>query len=205
MLEWFTGPTRAAGRFSLKLAGKGGAFVLRRLARFLGSAFLEDIAQFLTEFEGVIGGFRDRARDVFALLRSPRVAFVLIASPAPLAIDEAIAFQERLARSEMRPRAFIVNRVHPAGAPRTADELDDAFAHRPELRDFSREERHAASAVLAENDRDLAGLAGADALEVERLRRACGGVTPILEVPFLSSDVHDTEGILQIERSLFPG
>src|SRR5262245_26969069 len=41
-IQWFIKPYLAAGRFSLKALGLGASFVLRRLARFVGSAFLED-------------------------------------------------------------------------------------------------------------------------------------------------------------------
>ena len=59
----------AAGRFSLKAVGMGAAFVLKRLARFVGSAFLDDMAQFFVEFNAILGGFKERAREVFELLR----------------------------------------------------------------------------------------------------------------------------------------
>src|SRR5262249_27250583 len=45
-IQWLTKPYLAAGKFSLKAVGMGAAFVLRRLARFVGSQFLEDMAQF---------------------------------------------------------------------------------------------------------------------------------------------------------------
>src|SRR5439155_843909 len=35
-IQWFIKPYMKAGRFSLKLIGRGGAFVLKRLGRFVG-------------------------------------------------------------------------------------------------------------------------------------------------------------------------
>src|SRR5262249_20266141 len=152
------------GRFSLKLLGRGGAFVLRRLARFVGSRFLEDIAQFLAEFNEVLGGFRQRAQEVFALLRSPLVAFVLVASPEPLAIDEAIFFYERLRGSQMPLGAFIVNRVHPVSGPAPgAEELASRLARRPELSGISAEELARSARVLRENYEHLETLGRVDA------------------------------------------
>src|SRR5256885_93842 len=58
-IQWFVKPYLAAGKFSLKAVGMGAAFVLRRLARFVGSQFLEDMAQFFVEFNTVLGGFRE--------------------------------------------------------------------------------------------------------------------------------------------------
>src|SRR5436305_1109291 len=43
-IQWLVKPYLSAGRFSLKAVGMGAAFVLRRLARFTGSGFLEEMA-----------------------------------------------------------------------------------------------------------------------------------------------------------------
>ena len=40
------------------MLGRGGSFVLTRIAKFVGSDFLEDMAQFFVEFNEVMGGFR---------------------------------------------------------------------------------------------------------------------------------------------------
>ena len=45
---------------------------------------------------------RQRARDVYQLLRKPEVAFVLVCSPDPPSIDDALFFHDRLAKSAMR-------------------------------------------------------------------------------------------------------
>src|SRR5581483_8666685 len=113
-IQWLVKPYLQAGRFSLKAVGMGAAFVLRRLARFVGSAFLEDMARFFVEFNAILGGFRERAREVFELLRGRDVGFVLVSSAEPLSIDEAAYFHDRLVASQMPLGAFVVNRVHHA-------------------------------------------------------------------------------------------
>src|SRR3954447_1391420 len=60
-IQWMVKPYLAAGKFSLKAVGMGAAFVMRRLARFVGSAFLEDMARFFVEFNTILAGFRERA------------------------------------------------------------------------------------------------------------------------------------------------
>jgi anion-transporting ArsA/GET3 family ATPase len=76
-VEWFVKPLKAPGSFSLKMVGVGGSFVLKRVAKFVGSQFLEQMAQFFVEFNDVLAGFRERARDVEALLRDDKLGFVL--------------------------------------------------------------------------------------------------------------------------------
>src|SRR5262249_38193965 len=41
-VEWFVKPLKSTGSFSLRLVGAGGSFVLKRIAKFVGSKFLED-------------------------------------------------------------------------------------------------------------------------------------------------------------------
>jgi len=80
-VEWFRKLKGERGsRWSV--VGKTGAYVLKRLAKFVGSKFIDDIGVFFTEFNDILGGFRQRAEETFALLRQPRVGFVLVASPS---------------------------------------------------------------------------------------------------------------------------
>ncbi len=198
-IEWFVKPVKATGRFSLRMIGVGGSFILKRLAKFVGSGFLEEMAQFFVEFNDVLGGFRERAKEVFALLRRPEVGFVLVAAPEASAIDEALFFHARLAQSDMPFTGFVVNRVHalPPPAP-TRDELVARLAMRAELKplapyDLSR----AAEALLATRD-ELHELAQADRNEIARLHLIAGAKAQVVEVPFLDRDVHDVEGLAQL-------
>ena len=54
-IQWLIKPYLEAGHFSLKLVGMSGAFVLKRLAKFVGSEFLEP--------PRVLGGLRGPRRD----------------------------------------------------------------------------------------------------------------------------------------------
>src|SRR5678809_689049 len=98
-----------------------GTYVLKRLAKFVGSKFIDDLGVFFTEFNDILGGFRTRAEETFSLLRQPRVGFVLVASPEPMAVHEALQFHERLVSAGMPFVGFVVNKVHPA-LPIPADE-----------------------------------------------------------------------------------
>ena len=94
-IEWFR-KLQGEGGSRWSIVGKTGAFILKRLAKFVGSKFIDDLGVFFTEFNDILGGFRQRAEETFALLRQPRVGFVLVASPEPMAVREALAFHERL-------------------------------------------------------------------------------------------------------------
>jgi anion-transporting ArsA/GET3 family ATPase len=202
-VEWFVKPVKATGRFSLKMAGMGASFVLKRLSRFVGAGFLEDMAQFFVEFNDVLGGFRERAREMEALLRDPKVGFVLVAAPDPSAVDEAIFFHERLAASRMPFSAFVVNRVHaPLPPAPPAQALAGRLAARPELKPFAPYDVTRAAEAFLETRAEFAALAQSDRLEIERLRRLLATGQRLVAVPFLETDVHDVRGLATVARHL---
>ena len=178
-IEWFVKPFKATGAFSLKLVGVGGSFVLKRVAKFVGSQFLESMAKFFVEFGDVMRGFRDRARDVETLLRSDSVGFVLVAAPEIAAVDEALFFHARLIAQRMPFSAFVVNRVHPEApeAPE-AHELQAVLATRPELEHVPPYDLARASERLLQAYEDFAILAEADRLQIMRLKQAAPPRSP---------------------------
>ena len=115
-LSWFARPPEASGlkRLSFRRLRAGGAIVLRRLAKLVGSRFLDDVGAFLTDFQQVLGGFLERAKAVDLLLRAPDTAFLLVLVPAVAAVDEALYFHGKLRDAGVPLSAFIANRVQPA-------------------------------------------------------------------------------------------
>lgn len=202
-IQWFMRPYLAAGKFSLKAVGMGAAFVLKRLAKFVGSAFLDDMAQFFVEFNAILGGFRERAREVFDLLRRDDVAFVLVSSAEPPSIDEAIYFYDRLVASKMPLGAFVVNRVHTV-APVTIDRetLIAKLTARPELRGYSPDDVVQVAADLERTHREFQALAEVDARQVARLGERSRGAAPVVTVPFFDQDIYDVEGLSQMVKYL---
>ncbi|HEY7958024.1 MAG TPA: ArsA-related P-loop ATPase [Polyangia bacterium] len=202
-ISWLVKPYLAAGRFSLKAVGMGAAFVLRRLARFVGSDFLEDMARFFVEFHSILVGFRERAQQVFEILRQPDVGFVLVSSPEPMSIDEAIYFHDRLVASEMPLGGFVVNRVHQGGPEAIGREaLIAKLTARPELRGYSPDDVVQVAADFERTYRELQALAAFDAREVGRLRERSSGRAPLVEVPFFDHDIYDVEGLSTMVRYL---
>jgi len=199
-LQWFIRPTLRAGEFSLKMLGMGGAFVLRRFSRITGSAFLEEVAHFLVEFNGLLGGFRRRADEVAALLCDPELAFVVVVSPQGAAVDEGVALVERLERAGMHVGAVIVNRLRIA--PASSADLDETLTHLGELRDLPKEDIRDAAEALRRTCDEMDAAARVDAREVERLKRSLRG-THTVHVPLLGEDVHDLERLALVAAQLY--
>jgi len=191
-------PAIGAGKLGLRLAQLGGGYVAKTLARFTGQAALSDLGDFLQGFQGMYEGFKDRAAAVHALLSQPEVGFVLVTSPSPLSIDEALAFHERLHAESMPIAGVVANRVTPdlwpgdvplpatgdvASALGAAGAPDDGLAGR-------------LAATLAEHQ----ALSAAERRALERLFAEIDA--PHAVVPRLESDVHDLRGLAMLAERL---
>jgi anion-transporting ArsA/GET3 family ATPase len=189
------------------LLGRSGSFVLKRLAKFVGSRFLDDLAAFFTEFNDILGGFRSRAEETFALLRQPKVGFVLVASPEPVAIREALFFHQRLTSANMPFVGFVANRVHASsGLTVELQQLVSQLSAQPSVAALGLSGttlRIVAEGLLASH-RNAETLAAADRLSIGELRKAMNGKGALVEVPLLPEDVHDVARLVSLGQYLTP-
>lgn len=194
-IRWFLQAFEGAGKMSFSLVGKGAAFLLRSLGKFTGTGFLEQVAEFVTGINDLFGGFRDRAAEVSGALRSPEVAFVVVTSPAPLAIQEALFFSERLREAGMRRDAVVLNGVHallpePQG---TTAELEAELRRVEPGLDAARAIDRMRRAL---EDERLRGVA--DRIEADVLRSKVGADAAFVQVPALEEDVHDLRALARV-------
>ena len=191
-------PAIGAGKLGFRLAQLGGGYVAKTLARFTGQEALSDLGDFLQSFHGMYEGFKERAAAVRELLSRAEVGFVLVASPSQVAIDEALAFHERLHAESMPIAGIVANRVTPELWPDSAP-LPDSVALRAALAagepgDGALAERLAAT--FAEHE----ALARAERQALQRLFAA--SAVPRAVVPRLESDVHDLAGLARLAEQL---
>lgn len=203
-IEWFRKLQSGSGS-GWSLVGKTGSFVLKRLAKFVGSQFINDVSVFFTEFNDILGGFRQRAEETFSLLRQPRVGFVLVASPEPMAVGEAVSFHERLVSAKMPFIGFIVNKVLPA-LPIRVDEptVVTALAKHPGVAALgvsATTHKIAAQAMFTAHG-ELETRAEADRSAISRLNAVGGPEALLIQVPLMRDDVHDVGRLVNLERWL---
>jgi len=203
-IEWFRKMQGGSGS-GWSVVGRTGSFVLKRLAKFVGSQFLQDLAIFFTEFHDILGGFRQRAEETFALLRQDRVGFVLVTTPEVMAVREALFFHERLAQSQMPFSGFVVNRVH-VSRPAQLDvaRTVELLGATPAVRDLalSGTSLQMAAEQLLGAHHDLEILAAGDQAAIARLREVGGPTATLVQVPFLREDVHDVARRVDLGRYL---
>ncbi|HEY8427390.1 MAG TPA: ArsA-related P-loop ATPase [Sandaracinaceae bacterium] len=196
-MRWFIQAFEGAGKLSFNLIGKGAAFLLRGLSRFTGTGFLEVVAQFVTDFNDLFGGFRERARQVAEALRSPEVAFVIVTSPSPLAMEEAIFFARRLEEAGMRRDAFVINGMRPLFAEPAVDDRALAREIAPHVPNPERAVERMRRALDDARTRAIA-----DRVQADRLRQRAGAEHLFVEVPAFEEDVHDLAALAEVAAYL---
>lgn len=198
VMRWFV-ETLESNK-SVSLLGRGAAFLLKGLAKFTGAEFLDLVGEFVSGLNELFGGFRERANLVYEALRSKDVAFVIVTSPSPLAVSEAVYFSRKLADYGITPRAVVVNRVHSVPTEPTSNDAAIAQALRPhwpanlDPAATVTGLRQALSEARAEGESDREG--------VRRLREHVGQSLQYTEVPAFDHDVHDLRALADLSRFL---
>jgi anion-transporting ArsA/GET3 family ATPase len=202
-MRWFVQAFESTGKVGFNLLARSAAVVLRGLGRITGGGFLAAMAEFITELNDLFGGFKQRAQMVESSLRSPEVSFVLVTSPAPVNLEEAVFFSERLDSANMARGAFVVNRFRLpplwTDAPPGEGDVASAIArHGLYLEDGAPQRVVRAHA-------DAVRLARRDAANLRSLNERASNHVPIVRVPELASDVHDLKNLRDIAEMLMNG
>jgi len=197
LLSWLAGPS-GFGR-----AMNFAAMPFFRLAdRLLGDDTLEEVADFVRQLQQLYGGVQARARDVYRLLRSPQVGFVVVTTLEPAPFAEAESFCSKLREFSMPLRGIVVNRVLPEALrnPNTAAAAT-ALEEHPKLAAWLSSEL--GQRVSAETARSIGetyrlfnALAQRDARQLSRLERL--GAVPTSRIPLFTDEVSQLEGLVRI-------
>ena len=198
LLSWLAG----SSGFGFRAVNLAATPFLRLADRLLGGDVLAEVAEFVRELQQLYGAVQRRARDMYRLLRSPAVGFVVVTSLDPGPFAEAEFFASKLREFRMPLRSIVVNRVLPDSlrddaASRAAVTLQDDATVAAWLSDELGEK------VTAEIARGIAatfdlfhGLAQRDARQLARLERL--GDVPTSRIPLFTDDVAGLDGLVRI-------
>ncbi len=199
-------PAKATRPFT-KVLNAGFSMMTGALTRLLGAQVLRDAQTFVTAFDTMFGGFRERADATYKLLQAPGTSFLVVAAPEPDALREASYFVERLDEERMPLAGLILNRVHRSPLPRlsaaralaAAETLDSSIPNDDTAPAEANGYTMAAAALRLHAERMSLS---------ERERRVAGAFTsahpaiPVVEVPALPVDVHDLAGLRDVGTAL---
>ena len=202
MLSWLSGPSL----FGIRAANLAAAPFLRMADRLLGGDVLSEVAEFVGDLQKIYGGVQRRARDVYTLLRSSKVGFVVVTTLEPSPFGEAEYFTSRLREYRMPLRGVVVNRTLPdslrdRAALATAQALveDERLPAWLSQRLGHRVPREPLKAI---GDRWLQfhAVAERDARQLSRLERL-GGADAV-RIPLFSEEVSELQGLARIAALL---
>jgi anion-transporting ArsA/GET3 family ATPase len=205
LIKVLTAPVKAGRPFG-RVLNAGLSVMTGALTKLLGAQVLRDAQTFITAFDTMFGGFRERADATYRLLQAPGTSFLVVATPQPDALREASYFVERLDEERMPLAGLILNRVHAAGscplsAARSlaaAETLESISPNGPVAPAGTDSYSATAAALRLHAARMNLG---------ERERRVAGSfisahpAVPIAEIPALPEDVHDLAGLRRVGES----
>ncbi len=196
----FVSAFERTGKLSFNLVSKAMEKVLSGLGAFTGIEFLTQVAEFLSDIQSLFGGFKDRASRVRETMMGRDVAFVLVTSPDPMTVGEAMFFLERLQSSGMNAEGLVVNRVRMAEdvAPPSVDRVAGL------LRDAHIEPSQDLAAAFTRAWRDASVWARRDNAEVTRARREMASIPRHIIVPAFEDDVLDLAALSRVAAILVP-
>jgi anion-transporting ArsA/GET3 family ATPase len=209
LIRLLTAPA-SSRRSYMKVLNAGFSLVTSTLTKVLGAQVLKDMQTFVTAFDTMFGGFRERADSTYQLLQTPGTSFIVVAAPEPDALREASYFVERLAGERMPLAGLILNRVHVPAATKLSAARSLAAAETLENGNGAA----GADPAGADEPPRYALAAGVLRLHAERMQlaarerrvaehfTAAHPTVPVTEVAAQPEDVHDLEGLRTIGSSL---
>ncbi|HTU73711.1 MAG TPA: ArsA family ATPase [Trebonia sp.] len=193
LIRLLTTPVRA-GRPITKVLNAGFSMMTGALTRVLGGQLLRDAQTFVTAFDTMFGGFRERSDATYKLLQAPGTAFLVVAAPEPDALREAAYFVERLGEERMPLAGLILNRVHraPAIGLSAARALAAAETLEPDGSPVAVAalRLHAERMTLSDREQRVAAAF-----------TSAHPAVPVVEIPAFPTDVHDLEGLRRLAQS----
>jgi anion-transporting ArsA/GET3 family ATPase len=178
----------------MRVLGLGASPLFGVLKRITGVDLLSDLSGFFSLLGDMTEDFSARAAAVEEMLKADSTAFLIVTGARSDAIDEAIWFRRTLQKGGLPFAGAVVNRVHHDVLG--AAEPDDLAAA------LAAELGASLGGRVLQNLHDYHLLARRDERNIARLRRELGR-RPLLAVPHFDDDVHDIDGLLQVQRYLF--
>src|SRR6516165_8367783 len=209
LIRVLTAPVKASRPFG-RVLNAGLSVMTGAMTKLLGAQVLRDAQTFVTAFDTMFGGFRERAEDTYRLLQAPGTSFLVIAAPEPDALREASYFVERLSQDRMPLAGLALNRVHQSPAARlsaarslaAAEALQataDGLTPAPGLPNGgaaapATAPRYPLAVTALRLHAERMQLTAAERRLAQRFTAAHPGV-PVARIPAQPEDVHDLAGL----------
>ncbi|MFT6397813.1 MAG: anion-transporting ArsA/GET3 family ATPase [Bradymonadia bacterium] len=192
IMRWFL-PSMNKDRGVISRVFNPGAVVLKLLSFIGGEKFISDLSGFFEAMASVREDLQARGERVAEILKDSGTRYIVVASPDPRRVEEAIEFHQRLLEQRQEVALFVLNRSHdhfsssdlaPLQAAATANPDDDALAG-------------TVARVGAFYQSSLLGLARRDQSAAQALSGRVS-VDRVRTVPAFSEHIHRLEQLLTL-------
>src|SRR5579864_7181461 len=204
LIRVLTAPVKAGRPFG-RVLNAGFSVMTGAMTKLLGAQVLRDAQTFVTAFDTMFGGFRERADATYRLLQAPGTSFLVVAAPEPDALREASYFVERLDAERMPLAGLILNRVHVSPASRLSAARSLAAAEtldgqeRPDGPDDGHGSgpRYGLAAAVLRMHAERMNLGKRERRLAEHFTSAHPAI-PVAEVVAQPEDIHDLDGLRKV-------
>lgn len=204
IVKWFVKPQSRG--LKARLFQKGGEVVFKLLGLLAGRTFVQNLMEFFQAFNGLYGGFKDRAEKVSCLLRNDKTVFVLVTSAERNALTEAVFFHDKLISNGIPLQSVIVNR---AFSPFETKGLDLVMLKDLLTKNVSKISKRKTDEIKKFTEKLLQITSLTDKLNniafdnIERLKKNLQSANQILCIPIFAEEIHDMNGLMKMNRYLF--
>lgn len=198
VVQWFVKPYLMAGKMGFKFVHRSAGLLFKILEKATGYETMAEIAEFFLAFEGLYGGFKERAQKVRGLFSAKATSFILVTSPQTPALAEARFFLDKLISEHMPLGSVVFNRVHEKPTDLSLEEIDaigeKALVALPIY----------APVIdgLIENLKAFCSLANVNAREIEQFMEQSYMVENHAKITFLDHDIHNIHGLFEVGKMM---
>ena len=201
LLRWLTVPYRS------RLVNMATKPFYKVADTILGSAFLEDIAEFFLLFQTMYDGFVERARSVQRILEDKRTTFVVVSTLESAPLREAEFFMSALEDRRFHLGAVVLNKVLPsylldgdaaAAAKRLGADPAAAAARLGALGD-----PESVARVVEEVAQSFLNFRVVATREAEQRKELARVPDVLATVPYFESDIFDLAGLLRLGEQIW--
>ena len=176
--------------------------------RILGSAFLQDVAEFFMLFQSMYKGFVERARAVERVLEDRRTTFLVVSTLEAAPVREAEFFIEALGQKHLHLGGLVLNKVLPGyllnqDATRAATRLCNDPAGVTKLLDGQGGNSAQVERVLHEVGNSFLNFQVVAMREAETRAELSIAPEVVVSVPYFDTDIYDLAGLLQLGETVW--
>ncbi len=206
LLRWLLAPYRS------RLVSAASRPFYQIADRILGSAFLQDIAEFFMLFQSMHDGFVERAKAVERVLSDRRTTFIVVSTLEPSPLRESEFFIKSLQAKGLHLGGLVLNKVLPsylldpevtAAAERLIGAPKEVAARLGADQDARLADEASVARVLTEVAMSFRNFQLVGKREAEERAELATAPEVMVSVPFFEEDIYDIAGLVHMGEQIW--